>query len=175
VTGEPDFPAALSSHVHDGKFDYYCNDSVHYKLRGADVKLEILWNWEAAPGAGDVYEASFRGTKARVEIRQGHAEKFTPELYIVPANSQARDAIRAKVDSLQTRWPGLAIRENAADVRVAIPEKFRVGHEAHFAQVAHKFFEYLQSSKSIPAWERPNMLAKYYVSIKGVELGNKAR
>lgn len=173
VTGEPDFPAALSSHVHDGKFDYYCNDSVHYTLRGADVKLEILWNWEAAPGAGDVYEASFRGTNARVEIRQGQAEKFIPEVYLVPANAKAHDAIRAKVDSLQTRWPGLAIREVGTEIRLVIPEKFRVGHEAHFAQVANKFFEYLQSPKSIPAWERPNMLAKYYVSTKGVELGNK--
>src|SRR6185312_5387688 len=24
VTGEPDFPAALAGHVHDGKLDYYC-------------------------------------------------------------------------------------------------------------------------------------------------------
>ena len=48
VTGEPDFPPALASHVHGGVLDYYCNNSVAYTLRGVHVELEILWNWEAA-------------------------------------------------------------------------------------------------------------------------------
>jgi predicted dehydrogenase len=54
--------------------DYFCNNSVHYALRGVHVALEIIWNWEAAPGTGDVYEASFRGSKVSIEIRQGQAE-----------------------------------------------------------------------------------------------------
>jgi predicted dehydrogenase len=89
VTGDADFPAALAGHVHDGVLDYYCNNSVSYKLRGVPVEMEILWNWQAAEG-GDVYEASFRGTKSRVEIRQGKAERFIPEVYIVGANAEAR-------------------------------------------------------------------------------------
>jgi hypothetical protein len=55
-------------------------------------------------------------------------------------------------------------------VRVTIPHQYRVGHEAHFAQVTKQFFEYLQHPETFPAWENPNMLAKYYVSTKGVEL-----
>jgi hypothetical protein len=56
-------------------------------------------------------------------------------------------------------------------LRIAIPEDFRVGHEAHFGQVATRFFDYVKSPRSMPAWERPNMSAKYYVSTKGVDLG----
>ena len=95
VTGEVDFPEALSSAVHDGKLDYYCNNAVHYTLRGVHVKLEILWDWEAPKGAGDVYEASFRGTKSSVEIRQTEKEKHIPELYIVPASAVRDDVLIA--------------------------------------------------------------------------------
>lgn len=157
VTGESNFP---------DKLDYYCNNSVHYTLRGIDVKLEILWRWEAPAGTGDVYEAAFQGTKSRVEIRQGETEKFIPEVYVVPAT----ESLQQKVDELQSRWPGLAIRQNGHEARLVIPEKFRVGHEEHFAQVARHFFQYAKDPQSMPAWERSFMLAKYYVSTKGVEL-----
>ncbi|HEY1240557.1 MAG TPA: putative oxidoreductase C-terminal domain-containing protein [Bryobacteraceae bacterium] len=173
VTGESEYPAALAPHVHDGRLDYYCNNSVDYWLRGVHVKLEIVWNWEAPAGSGDVYEAFFRGTKASVEIRQGAAEKFVPELYVVARGSRAETAaaVKKKVAALQTRWPGLGIEDTERGLRLTIPEKFRVGHEAHFAQVTNRFFEYVRSPGSLPAWEKDYMLAKYYVSTRGVELG----
>jgi predicted dehydrogenase len=173
VTGEPDFPSGVAAHVRDGKLDYYCNDAVDYTLRGIHVKMDILWNWEAPAGAGDVYEAAFRGTRSSVEIRQGAREKFVPELYIVPV-PELREAVFAalkkRVAELQGQWPGLAVEQRDHEARLVIPEKFRVGHEAHFAQVARRFFDYARDPKSIPAWERGYMLAKYYVSTKGVEL-----
>ena len=149
--------------------DYYCNNSVHYKLRGVNVALEILWNWEAPAGGGDVYEASFRGSKITAEIRQGQAENWVPQLYLRPATSEAK----RKVAALQSVFPGLSAETVGDELRLVIPEPFRVSHEAHFAQVAKHFFEYVKSPKSMPAWERPNMLAKYYVSTKGVELARR--
>ena len=59
-------------------------------------------------------------------------------------------------------------------MRVTIPDQYRVGHEAHFAQVTKQFFEYLKRPETFPAWENPNMLAKYYVTTKGVELAGLA-
>ncbi len=157
--------------------DYYCNNSVYYTIRGVHVKIEIVWNWEAPEGSGDVYEASFRGTKARAEIRQRTAERYLPELYIVPSNAAFRvdvfAAARRKIAAMQGRWPGLASVETEHELRIVIPEKFRVGHEAHFAQVTNRFFDYVKSPASMPGWERANMLAKYYVSTKGVELSHK--
>ncbi len=170
VTGDAEFPAALASHVHGGVLDYYCNNSVAYTLRGVYVDLEILWNWEAAEG-GDVYEARFLGTKSRVEIRQGKAEHFVPEVYVAGANAEVAAAVEKRVAALQTRWPGLAAVKSGEDIKIAVPEKFRVGHEAHFGQVTNRFFEYVTSPKSLPAWETPYMMAKYAVSTRGVEKG----
>jgi predicted dehydrogenase len=163
----------VTGQARDGNLDYYCNNAVHYTLRGIHVKMDILWKWEAPAGSGDVYEAAFHGTRASAEIRQGAAEKFIPEVYIVPvagARPAVFAALKKKVDELQARWPGLAIRQNDTEACLVIPEKFRVGHEEHFAQVARHFFQYVKDPQSLPAWERSYMLAKYYVSTRGVEL-----
>jgi len=174
VTGEPQFPAWLGAQVRDGKLQYFCNNSVHYTVEGIHVKLEILWNWEAPPGAGDMYEASFQGTRARVEIRQGAPQQYTPELYVVVNSASLKAdvfaALKMKINELQSLYPGLTISEERGEARVVIPEKYRVGHEAHFAQVTNRFFDYLKAPRDMPAWEKSNMLVKYFITTKGVEL-----
>jgi predicted dehydrogenase len=150
--------------------DYYCNTRVAYALRGIHIKLDVLWRWEAPAGTGDTHLAVYHGSKSRIEIRQGKQEEYQPELYVYPHGAGASQALERKIGALATRYPGVATEDQGARVRVTIPHQYRVGHEAHFAQVTKQFFEYLQHPETFPAWENPNMLAKYYVSTKGVEL-----
>ncbi len=173
VTGAAAFPPALLPHVRDGNLDYLCNNSVDYILKGSHVHLEILWNWEAPAGGGDVYEAQFSGAQSRIELRQGAAQQWVPELYVVPNPAARQDVLAAaarRIEALQSTYPGVAIEQSAGEARILIPPQYRVGHEAHFAQVANKFFEYLEVPATLPAWEKPNMLLKYFISTKGVEL-----
>jgi hypothetical protein len=53
-----------------------------------------------------------------------------------------------------------------------IPEKYNVGHEAHFAQVTENFLHYLDGTP-MPACEAPNMLAKYYTTTEAYRLSQK--
>jgi predicted dehydrogenase len=145
----------------DGPLDYYCNNAVDYKLRGVPVSLEIVWDWEAPAGGGDTYDATFMGTGAKVEIRNG-------QLYIAGASQSAVDR---RVAALQTRWPGVKSEAAAGEYRIVIPEKYHVGHESHFAQVANRFVDYVNAPETMPAWEDAFMMAKYYVSTKGTEVG----
>ena len=170
VTGEPDFPADLSPWVKDGQLEYYCNNSAAYTVRGAHVQVEILWNWEAPSGSGDVYQATFRGSKADIEIRQSKEEKYLPELYVKPHEDEVLGALRKKVDALQKDWPGVDMSVEGGRAHVLIPEKYRVGHETHFAQVTRAFLGYLSYPKSLPAWEKSNMLLKYYICTRAVDL-----
>jgi hypothetical protein len=39
--------------------------------------------------------------------------------------------------------------------------------------VAKQYFGYLKDPKTLPAWEKSFMLAKYYVSTKGTEVGHQ--
>ena len=124
---------------------------------GSRVKIEVLWKWEAAPGgAGDIYEAAFQGTNARVELRQGAAERFIPEVYVVPgASSNTAAALDREIAKWQARWPGIsAFRSGEGSIRIGIPERYRVGHEDHFGQVAGQFLKYVRAPQSMPAWER---------------------
>jgi predicted dehydrogenase len=178
VTGGAGFPAGLTPAVKDGALEYYCNTLVSYALRGVHTKLNVIWDWEAPPGAGDTHFAVYRGTRARVEVRQTKADGYRPELYVVPASDGSKAdvlaATRAKIAALRSTYPGIDVEDRATGIRVTIPDALRVGHEAHFAQVAAVFLKYLRDRTALPAWERPNMLAKYYVTTTGTELSRQA-
>lgn len=176
VTNAPRFPESLGRAVKDGKLEYFCNTLASYTARGVHTKLNVIWDWEAPAGGGDTHFAFYRGTRSRVEIRQTRADRFRPELYIVPeasAKGEVLAAARAKVAALQGEFPGVAAEDRGAEIRVTIPDRFRVGHEAHFAEVTTRFLQYLRNRKSLPAWERPNMLSKYYVTTKATELSRQ--
>jgi hypothetical protein len=82
-------------------------------------------------------------------------------------------ALKKKIDALQAKYPGIAFEDSPEKMRVTIPDGFRVGHEEHFAQVTERFLEYLKDPGAMPAWEKSNMLSKYYVTTRGVELSQR--
>ena len=178
VTGQAQFDPSLAHSIKDGRLEYFANTLVSYSARGVHAKLNVIWDWEAAPGSGDTHFASYRGTRARIEVRQTRADRFVPELYIVPATVAAKPAVlaavKAKIAALEPLYPGVSVEDRGQEIHIAIPETFRVGHEAHFAQVATNFLKYVRDRHSLPAWERPNMLAKYYVTTVGTELSRKS-
>lgn len=170
VTGEADFAPALGDAVKDGKLAYYCNTLVMYALKGVHVKLNVLWDYEAASGSGDTHFAVFRGTRARVEVRQDREQKYRPELYVVPteARTEVMAALRQRVEALQEWYPGLGLIDLRGEAQLSIPDEYRTGHEAHFGEVARLFLNYLENPATVPLWEKPNMLAKYHVTTAGV-------
>jgi predicted dehydrogenase len=177
VTNTARFPESLAKSVKDGRLEYYCNTLVSYQLKGVHTKLNVIWDWEAPAGAGDTHYAYYRGTKSRVEVRQAKADKYVPELYVIPATpdlkAEVLGAVQNKIKALQKSYPGVTVEDRGTEIRVNIPATFRVGHEAHFAQVTEHFLGYLRDRKTLPAWERPNMLAKYFVTTKGAEISRQ--
>ena len=86
---------------------------------------------------------------------------------------EIRAALEKKVSALQSKYPGIAVEAADARLRVTIPMKYRVGHEAHFAEVTARFLDYLREPRRLPAWERSNMLTKYYSTTKATDLSRK--
>jgi predicted dehydrogenase len=177
VTRE-DFPASLAGKVKDDRLEYFCNTYVAYTLRGAHVALNVIWDWEAPAGAGDSHFAYYRGSRARVEVRQGAAEKNVPEVYVVPVQAGDKAAVLAavqkKLASVQDRYPGTSVTDLGTELRLSIPAALRIGHEDHFAQVTQRFLRYVRDRATLPAWERPNMVAKYYVTTEGTALARRS-
>lgn len=176
VTGEKQFPDYLRDAIRGGSLQYYCNNSVTYTIRGVHAKLDIKWGYEAAPGLGDTELAVFRGSRATVEVRQGKEENFRPEVYVTArpeARAAVAEAVKQRLAALSSSYPGLGVEESGNRLRVTIPDALRIGHEAHFALLVKRFLRYVNNPRSIPAWETPDMLAKYYVTTTGVELARK--
>jgi predicted dehydrogenase len=178
VIGGGSVPGALLAKMKDDRLDYYCNTQVDYTLRGLNVRLDARWDYEAPPGGGDTHFAVVRGRRARIEVRQGAEQKWRTELYAVPVSPGDKPAllaaVRKKVASLTGRYAGLSVAEAGDAVQVIVPDGFRTGHEAHFAEVTSRFLEYLKAPGSVPGWEKANMLAKYAVTTRGTELSRKA-
>jgi predicted dehydrogenase len=178
VTNEKQFPPFLAKDVKNGALEYYANTLVTYKVRGVHTKLNVIWDWEAPAGGGDTHFAFYKGNKARVEVRQGKSEKWRSELFVVPVDAAKRAEVSAAVSkrlaALADRYPGLTLEERPSELHVVIPDRFRTTHEEHFGEVARRFFGFLKNPKSLPAWEKPNMLAKYWVTTKGAELSKQS-
>ena len=173
VTGE-DLPESLRSRVKDGALEYFCNTLVSYTVRDVHVTLNVIWDWEAPSGSGDTHFASYRGSLSKVEVRQGPSDQYKPALYVVPNRAADKPAVLAavkkKLAAVQGQYPGVDAVDVGAEIRVQIPERLRVGHEEHFAQVTRRFLQYVRDRGTLPSWERPDMLAKYYVTTEGVRL-----
>jgi len=174
LTGEKQLDPVLASHLKGDTLDYFANGEASYTLRGTHVRLKALWNYEAPEGGGDTHVAIVRGSRARVEIRQGAEQKWRPELYVVPNRPADAAAIKAalerRVAELAKARPGLTVEDDGARLRVGIPDRYRVGHEPHFAEVTARFLGYLKDPASLPKWEKANMLAKYWVTTQAVEM-----
>lgn len=173
VTGAREFPEFLRDAVKNDELEYFCNNSVSYTLRGIHVKLDVKWNFEAQPDDQEQQIATFRGGRSRVEVR---VEKI-PEVYVVPAMPEdvpiLREALHRRMEALGKLYPGIALEERDGCFHVMIPDALRVPHEAHFSRVCRRFLDYVRNPKSLPRWEKANMLAKYYVTTKGVELARQ--
>lgn len=177
VTGEKEWPDFLKKDLKNGSLEYFVNTLSTYKVRGIHTRLNVIWDWEAPAGAGDTHFAFYKGSKAKVEVRQGKAENMRPGLYVVPADAGKKPeilaAVRARLSALSGKYRGLGVEERGPDLLITIPDKFRTTHEEHFADVARRFFGFIKAPKSLPGWEKQNMLAKYWVTTKSTELAKQ--
>ncbi len=168
VTGEAGWPDYLEPWIKEDALEYFCNTRLQYEIRGVHVAVETRWDWEARVG-DDTHTACYRGSRARLELRQGAAEGYRSELYVVPVADIAT-AIERRIAALQTTYPGVGLVKLRGEWRVTIPDALRIGHEEHFAQMTRRFLDHVEHRRPFPAWEKPNTLAKYYVCTEGVAI-----
>lgn len=173
VTQKKEYPEYLKADVKDGILSSFSNGEINYRLKGIHAKISVTWNFQAPEGTGDTHFSVMRGTNASVVIKQGKEENFKPALYIEPvAKTDLKafeKAIMADLKQLNIKYPGVELKKIANGWQVIIPDTYKVSHEDHFAQVTKKYLEYLKKG-GLPAWEVPNMIAKYYTTTKAREV-----
>lgn len=173
-----EFPEYLNENIENGKLMEYANGEMTYKLKGVCVKVTAEWKYKAPVGTGDTHYSVMRGTLCNLEIRQGKDEKYTPTLYIKANKGADLASLNNELEKAivkNTTTTGLSLEKiNASTWKVNVPDKYKVGHEAHFGQVTEKFLGYLKDGK-LPEWEVPNMIAKYYTTTSALKLARKSK
>jgi predicted dehydrogenase len=177
VTGVSDFPDYLKDKLDDdGVLPCYANGEMTFTMKGVCVKISVTWNFQAPEGGADTHTSLFRGSKANVIIRQGKEQNYRPEVYVEPAPGadpgELKISLIKTVAGLQRKFPGLKAERTGDDWHIVIPNKCRVGHEAHFRNVMDAYLQYLAEGR-LPDWEVPDMLAKYYITTKSLELARQ--
>ncbi len=175
ITKQNAFPDYLKKDVvNDSILRVYSNGEINYQLRGVHAKVSVTWAYKAPEGAGDTHYSIMRGTKANLIIRQGAAQQYKPTLYIemVGKNKNGEASLKAALPKIQQEYPGVELKKVASGWEVIIPEKYKESHEAHFGRVTQKYLDYLKAGR-LPAWEVPNMIAKYYTTTQALELAKK--
>lgn len=170
-----EFPASLKGSVNAaGELEVYANGEFTYTLRGVHSKVSVVWNFQAPEGAGDTHYSIMRGSKANLVIRQGREQNYKPTLYVEKKSSvtdgEFAQALTAAVAELGKTYPGLSVKQlEATGWEVVIPDQFKIGHEAHFAQVAAKYLGFLKAGK-LPEWEVPNILTKCHTIMEAYRM-----
>jgi hypothetical protein len=175
ITKLDDLPDYLRKNVvRDSVLQIYCNGEINYQVRGVHAKVSVIWNYEAPEGTGDTHYSIMRGTRANLVIRQGAEQDYKPALYIEPAGdlTDYEATLMKNLGKVQATFPGVELEKTDAGWEVIIPDHYKEGHEAHFARVTQRFLDYL-TNKSIPEWEVPNMITKYYTTTAALELARR--
>nr|WP_229238922.1 putative oxidoreductase C-terminal domain-containing protein [Emticicia sp. C21] len=176
ITKTEGFPDYLKKDVLNDVLKVYCNGEINYQLKGVHAKASVIWAYQAPEGGGDTHYSIMRGTKANLIIRQGAEQNYKPTLYIEPINNNAayEAGVKQALAIVEKKYPGVSLKKNDKGWEVEIPEKYKEGHEAHFGRVTEKYLEYLKKGK-LPAWEVPNMIAKYYTTTQALKLATKTQ
>lgn len=174
-TGNSSFPEYLQKAVNDdGNLTVFANGEINYTIKDIHAKVSVIWNFEAPEGTGDTHYSIMRGRYANLIIKQGPEEEYKPRLYVEPTEERDLEsfekALEVAIDQLDETYTGLVFERMPDGLyRIGVDSALVKSHEDHFAQVTEKYLSFLASG-TMPAWEVPNMLAKYYVTTKALEV-----
>jgi len=174
VTQLATYPEYLKKDIiSDSILNVYSNGSIDYTIKGIHARVSVIWNFQAPEGGGDTHYSIMRGSKANLVIRQGKDENYQPSLFVQNSGNISADEFEATLQkaiaALQAKYPGIGMELMGEEIKITIPDSYKVGHEAHFTQVAEKYLNYLREG-ALPEWEVPNMLAKYYTTTQAYKM-----
>lgn len=178
VTHETTYPDYLSPPVENGSdLNVAANGEFVFRVRGVHAKISMQWGFEN-PKGGDTHFSIMRGTRANLVIWQDEAQDFRPTLYLEPSEEANQEQFGSVVNkalaSLIDQYPGLFADPSEFGWEIKIPELYREGHEAHFTRVTQRYLQHLANG-AMPAWERTNLLTKYFITTRAYALSRRGR
>ena len=180
VTGFETYPAFLIKDVRDNNLHVYSNGDITFKIKNIFAKVSVIWNYTFPEGGGDTHFSIMKGSKSHLIIEQGMEQGYKPVLTIKAVLDTDFDVfsneLARALTMITAKYPGVTfVKKERGSWIVEIPERYHNGHESHFGLVMENFLKYL-SEGTLPEWEIPNMITKYYITTHALEMAkNKKR
>lgn len=169
-------PSYLKEFMRDTTIHILSNGEMLYRIRNIYAKISVKWLFGNNEGHNDLHFSMMRGNRANLIIRQGRNENYKPTLYIEPTEKTDEQsfvkAVKLATSKLQVKYKMLSIEKQGKIWVVTIPENYKAGYEARFEQGVQRYLRSLKDG-SLPAWEIPNILAKYYTITEALEIAGK--
>jgi len=177
LTNVKGWPAFLQESIRDNQLRYFCNNTASYTIRGIYAAISDRWEYESPGALSDSYLVLYRGTRATVRVRQSKLENYVPEIDVIPNDEEKpaafTAALKRKLKNVSDVYPNLSFRKNGRSIRVIIPDDLRVHAGSTFGQLVEQFLKCVRNPQSLPNWEQPNLLAKYYITTTAVRMADK--
>ena len=161
-----DYPEYLKKYVKDSILSVLANGEINYTIKRVHAKVTVKWNYREPAGSSDTHYALMRGTRADLELRQGPEEKYRATLYIRAAPGIAEAEFSVVIEKVkaafQQKYPGFDLIRKGNEW-VLVPGSFSRSNSAEMA------IRYIMNNE-MPAWEIPNMMAKYYTTTGAIGL-----
>lgn len=172
------FPDFLTKYVNNSVLEVYSNGKIDYQVKGKNITVTALWNYEAPKGGGDTYNGLIRGANADIEIVQDLSTNWIKELFVRKNNAISEDDFESEIMNaiidMQQTYPWLSGKKiSDGRFQIIAPVEFRKGHEDYFGMVAEKYFGYLVN-RDMPEWEIVNTLTKYYITTEALEMAKNS-
>jgi hypothetical protein len=101
-----------------------------------------------------------------------------PEVYISPKPGDAArvlSAVDRRLKKLASQYPGLArTKDQQGRIHIVVPQALRIPDVEYFSLLAERFAGYIRRPDTLPKWEKPNLLVKYWVTTQGVKAAREA-
>jgi Putative oxidoreductase C terminal domain len=174
LTGEQTWPIFLQAAVRNDQLEYACNNSALFTIRGIYTTISDRWEYESVGALNDSYLVVYRGSHSTIRVRQSKLENYVAELDLIPNletdASSLKSALERRLKRLSDMFPNLAAQIREREIRVVIPKEDRERGGSSFSQLVEQFLDYVRNPNELPRWEKPNILAKYYVTTAGVAM-----
>lgn len=161
-----DYPDYLKKYLKDSILSVLANGEINYTIKGVHAKVTVNWRYREPAGSSDTHYAMMRGTKADLELRQGTDEKYRATLYVKAApgvpTAEFASVIENVKAKMQQKYPGFDLIKKGNEWIVQAGTFTRTNS----AEVAIGYI----LNNTMPAWEVPNIIAKYYTTIRGIGL-----
>ncbi len=160
-----EYPEFLSGVVKDGKLEVMSNGTIDFVMDGVRIGVKVSWNYVAPKGGGDTFAQVIKGKKATVRILQEESTSYKRVMYVETSSKKAA----ASLERIHAKMPFASfVQEATGRYRLVIDTKKLPSGRFGSGTIVPDFLSYIDNPASVPSWEAPNTLVKYYVTTEAV-------